>query len=437
MLPESPPTPVEPGPIGRDCWRIVLKFMEALEIPDLVRSDAVWASWHTAYLAFRRRPLPLPISRKQLPCLLYACQDYAPDAAALCCSFTGDSVRVPLPLPPLTRHSTIGSVHGWLVTADEASNLRLLNPITGAQAALPPITAMHNVESSVDADGHLIYNVFERGDSEPTPFHAHEARDCMYHRVTLSCSPSAGSACIALLVRMSMGELSYARLGDEQWTWISPDDHQCMGGISWGFMDSFYNEEEGLFYVLRGHRSVFTLNLNGPSPVLKKIMRREKKRRMDPSSMYITQAPWGDILQIWRWRDYIESSTPVEVPEDPDGLYENDIHRFLELRTTEIEIYKVDLDKQKLVKMTNLAHHALFLGYNGTMCLPIKDFPMLKSNCVYMTDDSFEYVSLKYNWREIGVWDMESKSLQSFDNSMFSHAWLNWPSPVWITPSLF
>lgn len=127
----------------------------------------------------------------------------------------------------------------------------------------------------------------------------------------------------------------------------------------------------------------------------------------------------------------------MEVPEDPDGLYENDIHRFLELRTTEIEIYKVDLDKQKLVKMTNLADHAIFLGYNGTMCLPIKDFPMLKSNCVYMTDDSFEYVSLKYNWREIGVWDMESKSLQSFDNSMFSHAWLNWPSPVWITPSLF
>lgn len=80
---------------------LVLKFMEALEIPDLVRSGAVCASWHTVYLAFRRRRrLPLPISRKQLPCLLYACQDYAPDAAALCCPFTGDSVRVPLSSAP-------------------------------------------------------------------------------------------------------------------------------------------------------------------------------------------------------------------------------------------------------------------------------------------------------------------------------------------------
>ncbi|KAK1646367.1 hypothetical protein QYE76_064172 [Lolium multiflorum] len=238
---------------------ILLMFMEALEIPDIVRAGAVCASWHTAYAAFRCIHLPLPISRKQLPCLLYACQDYAPDSAVLCCPFTGDSVRVPLPLPPLTRHCTVGSAYGWLVTADEAANLQLLNPVTGAQAALPPITGIHHVEicTDVDADGRLLYNVFYRGDPEPIPFQCTRARP--------------GTAC-----------------------------------------------------------------------------------------------------------------------------------------------------------------------YNGTMCLPTKDFPTLKSNCAYITDDSCEYVNMcKHNWREIGVWDMECRSLQSFDSALLPHSWLNWPSPVWITPSLF
>ncbi|XBJ07322.1 hypothetical protein VPH35_012869 [Triticum aestivum] len=369
--------------------------------------------------------LPEEILLQQLPCLLYACRDSAADGAVVCCPFTGDSVRAPLPQPPLTRHSTVGSAHGWLVTADEASNLHLLNPITGAHAALPPIATLHHVESCTDAEGRLMYNVFDRGDPEPTPLDAREVRDCMYHRVTLSCSPSAGSACIVLLVHMPVGELSYARLGDERWT------------ISWGFMDSFYNEDDGLFYVLRSHRSVFTLNFNGPSLVVKKIMRRVRKGD-DPSSMYILQAPWGDILQIWRWRSYVDSSTPVELPRDLLGHNEDDIDRYIELRTTEIEVYKVDLENQALVKLTSLADHALFLGYNSTMCFATKDFPTLKPNCVYITDDSFEYVNMcKHNWREIGVWNIENKSLQTFDGDLLTNSWMNWPSPVWITPSLF
>lgn len=213
-------------------------------------------------------------------------------------------------------------------------------------------------------------------------------------------------------------------------------DHQLMS-ISWGFMDSFYNEDDGLFYVLRSHRSVFTLNFNGPSLVVKKIMRRVRKGD-DPSSMYILQAPWGDILQIWRWRSYVDSSTPVELPRDLLGHNEDDIDRYIELRTTEIEVYKVDLENQALVKLTSLADHALFLGYNSTMCFATKDFPTLKPNCVYITDDSFEYVNMcKHNWRETGVWNIENKSLQTFDGDLLTNSWMNWPSPVWITPSLF
>ncbi|KAE8798354.1 hypothetical protein D1007_26448 [Hordeum vulgare] len=165
----------------------------------------------------------------------------------------------------------------------------------------------------------------------------------MYHRVTLSCSPSAGSACIVLLVHMPLGELSYC---------------------------------------------------NGPSLVVKRIMHIVRRQGDDPSSMYVLQAPWGDILQIWRWRSYEESPTPVELPRHLEGHNKDDINPYIELRTTEIEVYKVDLENQTLVKMANLADHALFLGYNSTMCFASKDFPTLKPNCVYITDDSVEYVNM-------------------------------------------
>ena len=42
----------------------------------------------------------------------------------------------------------------------------------------------------------------------------------------LSASPSAGRACVVLLLQMPMGEVSFARLGDDRWTcWVdAPGD---------------------------------------------------------------------------------------------------------------------------------------------------------------------------------------------------------------------
>ncbi|KAF6987721.1 hypothetical protein CFC21_005338 [Triticum aestivum] len=384
-------------------------FMRELEIPDLVRSGAVCVSWHAVYLAVRRHRFPLPIPRNQLPCLLYACRDSAADGAVVRCPFTGDSVQVPLPLPPLTRHSTVGSAHGWLVTADEASNLHLLNPITGAHAALPPITTLHHVESCTDAEGRLTYNVRAVIRSRSPLTLARPGTAC----TTVSPSPAARrleavASCCWCTCRTASSLTPGSATSGGRGSPLTTTSSWASAGASW------------------------TL-----STMRTKIMRRDRKGK-DPSSMYILQAPWGDILQIWRWRSYTDSSTPVELPRDLLGHNEDEIDRYIELRTTEIEVYKVDLENQALVKLTSLANHALFLDYNSTMCFATKDFPALKPNCVYITDDSLEYVNMcNHNWREIGVWDIENKSLQTFDSDLLTNSWMNWPSPVWITPSLF
>ncbi|CAO2210941.1 unnamed protein product [Urochloa humidicola] len=203
----------------------LLVVMAALEAPDLVRSGAACSSWRAAYAAIRRLRIP---TAESPPCLFYpATGDPDPDAATIYNPATGASFRVRLPDPPLRRRSLHGSGHGWLIAADGASNLHLVNPLTGAQHALPPITGLHHTEPAApDNHGNPRYDLYEClwRYPEPLAYTASELRLYMYFKAVVSCSPGAGSDCVVLLLHKPQGELSFARLGDEAWTWIGGND---------------------------------------------------------------------------------------------------------------------------------------------------------------------------------------------------------------------
>ncbi|CAL4992070.1 unnamed protein product [Urochloa decumbens] len=354
----------------------------------------------------------------------------------------GPSVMEPHVTTPRRRLSPIGSARGWLVVADEASDLHLANPLTGARVALPLITRLRCVEGGAadpDGGGGLVYRVRdERGVVAHIP--TAEARDCVYDRAALSGSPLvAGGDCVVLLLHSPLGELSFARPGDELWTWVPPGERT---GLRRGdfYRDAAYNDRDGLFYVVRSDDSIYALDLKGPnSPVVARRMMPEL-RHGDQPYRYLIHAPWGELLQAWRFRREYEpsSSTPVEI-EDGDG---DDVvaDPSVELNTTELQLYKVDSREQRLVKLDGLRDYALFLGYNGSLCLPVKEFPGLKPNSAYVMDDSTEFMNLyKNNKREIGVWDIEKQSLQSLGDASplpLKESWLNWPAPIWLTPSL-
>ncbi|RLM70116.1 hypothetical protein C2845_PM17G12630 [Panicum miliaceum] len=216
----------------------------------------------------RRLGAPLP---RQPPCLLYASGALAPGAAALHCLATGATLPIPFPPAPLARRPLLGSGYGWLVTADEASNLHLMNPVTGAQAALPPVTALHNVKMGTDERGGPAYAVYKNPGSEPLIQEIDRAHEYMYDRVVLSASPSAGSTCVVLLLHMPMGEVSFARLGDDRWTWVAPGDGT---GLPWRrfYEDAMYSDVDGLFYLIQIDASMVSLDLNGSLPVARKIL---------------------------------------------------------------------------------------------------------------------------------------------------------------------
>ncbi|CAL4980230.1 unnamed protein product [Urochloa decumbens] len=299
--------------------------MGELEIRDLIRSGAVCTSWHSSFAAFRRLRLPSP---RQAPCLLYSGRS---GATTLYCPSTGATLRVPF--RGLRGLSPIGSARGWLVVADEASDLHLANPLTGARVALPPITTLRCVEGGAadpDGGGGLVYRVRdERGVVAHIP--AAEARDCVYDRAALSGSPLvAGGDCVVLLLHSPLGELSFARPGDERWTWIPPGE-RTSGGRA-------YNDRDGLFYVVRSDDSIYALDLKGPnSPVVARRIMPEL-RHGDQPYRYLIHAPWGELLQAWRFRREYEpsSSTPVEI-EDGDG---DDVvaDPSVELNTNELQL---------------------------------------------------------------------------------------------------
>uniref|UniRef100_A0A0E0F7D3 F-box domain-containing protein n=1 Tax=Oryza meridionalis TaxID=40149 RepID=A0A0E0F7D3_9ORYZ len=228
---------------------MLIEVMRSLEIPDLLSAGAVCSSWRPAYTAVRR--VRLPITDKS-PCLLYSCDDAAAaddDVATVYSPSSGATFKLRLPGPAFRRRYTVGSDHGWIVTADELSNLQVINPLSGVQIDLPPVTELYNVESFIDEQGNLMYNNYEdsmhRDDplGFPVPYPPQRLRLFLYFRVILSCSPSAGSDCVVLLLHSPDGQLSFARIGDHSWTRLTDIENL------WdrGYRCAVYNKNDRLF----------------------------------------------------------------------------------------------------------------------------------------------------------------------------------------------
>jgi hypothetical protein len=131
--------------------------------------------------------------------------------------------------------------------------------------------------------------------------------------------------------------------------------------------------------------------------------------------MYVVQTPCGDLLQVRRDYEFIDTDDKKVICE-----------------TKKILLYKVDMAAKELVKMKDLHDQVLFIGYNQSQSLSAKDFPQLKPNCVYFTDSESCVSNYKNNSRDIGVLNLENDNREE----ILPQLWCSWPNPIWITPSL-
>ncbi|KAM3212623.1 hypothetical protein ACQJBY_065590 [Aegilops geniculata] len=382
---------------------ILISIFQLLDCPDLLRSAAVCTSWQKAYSTVRRNG---GCPSRQTPCLLYCTEAAGEKALGMYSLSERKTYTMPLPEPPINYW--IGSSHGWLVAMDEKSDLVLLNPITSDKIALPPATTMEHVKPVLNSDGVLekykvsFYNgKLPRVEDTPYVCSLDRCGETVFIKVTLSSDPSTGK-CIVMLIHQPYMQLSFARVGDAHWSWLQ--------------MHSYYADcihHNGSFYAVTDLGAVDVFNLDGPSVIHRRIL---PDMAEIVQKCYIVQAPWGDVLQIYKERD--------RDPERPDG----------ETYATAFKVYKIDFVELRCVKMTGIGDYALFTGRSTTSCFSVKDHPGLMSNHVYFTHDDYEdLLDGKDDPRDIGVYNLENNTRTKLVNP---EPWRTWFPPIWLKPNL-
>ncbi|XP_047050171.1 probable F-box protein At4g22165 [Lolium rigidum] len=387
---------------------ILMGIFGTLEMPDLIRAGAVCLSWHSAFTSLRSLG---QYKLSQTPCLLYTSES-ASDSSAYLYSFSEKrSYKLTLPEPPIRTRCLIGSSHGLLVTVDERSEMHLVNPITCEQIALPSVITIEHVKPIFDEYGVLHKYEFSWhtgmcGCNSSWIFALDKLRYKLQYKAFVFPDASTGSY-IVVLIHNPLRRLSFARVGDDKWTWLPPHDLYC---------DCIY--KDGLLYAVSKTGDLRTFDLSGPLITTRMII--STPRKYEHEYVYIVQAPWGDLLLIWRvFEDY-------DIEPDPGAsVFWN---------TTGFRIYQVEAAESGLKEINCLRDHVLFLGHNQSLCLSAEEYPSLRANHAYFTDDNALWtLGFKNKQRDMGILNLDDNSKEEHVSPQLC---ANFPAPIWITPDL-
>lgn len=225
--------------------------------------------------------------------------------------------------------------------------------------------------------------------------------------------------------------LSFARVGDTEWTWLDTIERCEL------YHDFFYNGHNKLFYAVRQDGEVHTIDFNGPSPVVNVIF--NALPWVSIYTHYILLAPWGDLLQIRRIYDppSHESDSDHESQQNHEQLEDE----YISLGGQESEeddeetnsprdsltVHRVDLAEQKVTEIKDLHDHAIFVGFNNTFMVNTRDFPNLSPNCIYVSDDNTEYIyCYPFKGREVTRISLEDGTRQWICHFL-NHSWIGHP----------
>ncbi|KAE8788926.1 hypothetical protein D1007_36926 [Hordeum vulgare] len=388
---------------------ILMVIFAALEIPDLVRAGSVCSSWHSAYAELRTLG---QYKQRQTPSLAYTSESDPDDVLSLYSLAEKKSYKLTLPQPPIRSRYFIGSSYGWLVTVDERSEMHLLNPITCEQIALPSVTTIEHVKPIFDEYGDVCkyemswHSGMRSSRDPPSIFALAELRDRLQWKAFVFPDTCTGSY-IVVLIHNPQAQLSFAKAGDDKWTWLPPH-----------LLSEDCTYKDGILYAVNTMGEFHAFDLSGCVVTMKTIMRIPE--HYGCNGRYIVQAPWGSLLQVFR----IVHDHDLE-PEPGASEYWN---------TTGIKICEIDALWNKIKMINCLRDHVLFLGHNLSQCLSADEFPALKANHSYFTDDNFLWtVGNKNNHRDMGILNLDDNNMEELVSPQL---WSNLPAPVWITPDL-
>ncbi|KAM7523882.1 hypothetical protein LguiA_013784 [Lonicera macranthoides] len=99
-------------------------------------------------------------------------------------------------------------------------------------------------------------------------------------------------------------------------------------------------------------------------------------------------------------------------------------------------VYKHNPSNSSWFMVKNIGDDVLFLGFNSSFSISSSSCPFTayKKNHIYFTDNVTDF-HREDNKRggDLGVFNLEDESIESFPG--FKCPKLNWPPPVWVTPT--
>ncbi|WMV42472.1 hypothetical protein MTR67_035857 [Solanum verrucosum] len=295
---------------------------------------------------------------------------------------------------------------GWLITiGKDESETSLLHPFSGVEIELPHPNTTKDYE---DHEGGYPWTFF--------------------HKAILSASPSHTSNYILAVIDENMKFFHFWRPGDLRWTRIdnrnSPYKHIHRDLV-------YYTEK---IYAVDWCGRVLVYDVPGSSTTHTQIVAILPPQHKG-DEFYILEL-MGSLFAIIRYgvqsRAPIREDSSMRISLTP--IYPNDSKETYE--TTNFGVFEVDLAAGELRETKQVGDKALVLGANASISVQASQFPGVKHNHIYYTDDFVEsYLFYEEGGgRDMGVYNIANGSSEAHYNGVSLSCVC---PPIWVTPTLY
>ena len=355
---------------------------------DIFIFGAVCKSWQSVVNSLEKPPLP-----PKCPWIMLAEEREQGNKESQTRSFfnLSDTKTYDFNLPELVGRKCIGASFGWLLTIGTDLQINLFHPFSKHLIGLPPQpTFCHQFPYEMEPE---------------------ELRSIFVFKCVLSRSPWNSEThqydpdCIIMAIYGQVRTLAFTRPGYKAWIDIESPT-LCYDDIA------FY---KGQFYAVDVHGEVFACcfdelfacRIDDNQKVGATAVAPCPEGTHDVIKKYIVESS-GGLLLVSRVRggrlySYEDEDQEEEIDDDP---YVTIGFTVLKLKRCTQAGSKY---KYKYVEVHSLGDRALFVGDNSSVSLSASSFNGCKANCIYFTDDNFEFYGTKGGGDDMGVFSMEER----------------------------
>ncbi|XP_074287139.1 F-box/kelch-repeat protein KIB1-like [Silene latifolia] len=368
---------------------------------DFINFSAVCRSWNRASSSIKHLWRAKPIA----PWLLLAenTQDN-PDCVRKIFNLNENKIYS-LNLPETFGTRCWGSAYGWVALVDRNFDIQLFNPITKDCLSFPNVGLLHtNKDDETDVGEDYISWFLIAFVSRLT---------------VIKVSLNGQSEYVIVVIYDNYEDrrsLAFARHGDQSWTTISLEEIGETMVVDMVAMDdnlfALCGDGSVIYWEVKDFNDLKLIKPQYYSPTPRvEIMNILHVLFRQVHSLYMV-ASGRDLLMVLRFKDKCSKSN--DYSDDSDDSYDEDDDIFY--KTIGFQVFKLEPEDKRWVKIDDFGEVALFVGGSSSMCVSVEYAQGLQRNCIYFTDDEYELWELpkEHGGHDMGVYDNKDDKIWPF-----------------------